>query len=452
MSRLNIPRANDQNLNYVPRLNSNPAQIYPGSEWSLKRWKSVNLLNAQGSVVFPGQRAAIFNATVPTSSQPQTNLSVNTACAGQQPCYERAFRGLPSSSLRLGGGIYLGNRGNRGPLNPIKHWRKQLQPNQGHITGKASLNNVMWTPGGIASFAGQAVDSSCCSNIKTYLPNSYVDPQCCSDASTNVIRNALSNYQPVAIVNPTRRPRPRSSQTLLKKNYYTTGAAYLKARVKLYEQNQLLSSVRTNHNGQNGGVASWDGRRGMDPDLPPAGNNYVYPTNLSNGTQSFNSTYCCATDISGSETCCGVYVGGDGNCGTLPGCRLIPVTFKPSNPFFSVQGAVDSSTRILQKRYAAITKNNFDFSLPSSLQVNSIAGNDNSQMVTLPGSTPSTYRGVTKAPYFIKSKYQYISACQAPLYIQSIRFRERISGRMPSGGTGIKTVCFRGSGGTGPAV
>ena len=392
--------------------------------------------------------SSIFNATVPTSSQPQTNLSVNTSDRCQpggipQPCYDRAFRGLPS--LRHGGGIYHGTRGNRGPLNPIKHWRKQLQPSQGHITGKAALNNVMWTPGGVASFAGQAVDSSCCSNIKTYLANSYVDPACCSDASTNIIRNALSNFQPVAIVNPTRRPRPRSSQTLLKKNYYTTGAAYLKARVKLYEQNQLLSSVKTNHSGSNFQM----------PGMPPAGNNYVYPTNnLKTGTQAFNSTYCCATDISGSDTCCGVYVGEDGNCGTAPGCRLIPVTFKPSNPFFSVQGAVDSSTRILQKRYAAITKNNFDFQADNkkSLEVHSIAGNNNSSMITLPGSTPSTYRGETAAPYFIKSKYQAISACQAPMYIQSIRFRERISGRMPSGGTGIKTVCFKGTGGTGPAV
>lgn len=437
MSRLNIQRANDQNLNYVR---------YPqeGNGWTLKgRWKSDNLLNAQGNVISSGK--AVFNATVPTSSQPQTNLSVNTSDTCQpggvpQPCYVRAFRGLSSS--RYSGGIYHGNKGNRGPLNPIKQWRKQLQPSQGHITGKAALNNVMWTPGGAASFAGQAVDSSCCSNIKTYLANSYVDPACCSDASTNIIRNALSNYQPVAIVNPTRRPRPRSSQTLLKKNYYTTGSAYLKARVKLYEQNQLLSSVKTNNGGSNFPM----------PGMPPAGNNYVYPNDETTGTQAFNSTYCCATDISGSDTCCGVYVGSDGNCGTAPGCRLIPVTFKPSNPFFSVQGAVDSSTRVLQKRYAAITKNNFDFRLPTSLQVNSIAGNNSSPMITLPGSTPSTYRGETSAPYFIKSKYQAISACQIPLYNQSIRFRERISGRMPSGGTGIKTVCFKGTGGTGPAV
>ena len=411
MSRLNRPRANDQNLNFVR---------YPqeGNGWSLKgHWKSENLLDA-GRNILP--KKAIFNATVPTSSQPQTNLSVNTGdtCnngAIAQPCYERSFRGL---------GYQRQSR--TGPLNPIKHWRKQLQPSQGHISGKASLNNVMWTPGGVTGLRENIVDTSCCSNIETYLPNSYVDPSCCG----NVIRNELSNFQPVAINNPARRPRPRSSQTILKKNYYTTGAAYLRSRVKLHDQNQLLSSVRTNHGGANF----------QEPGMPPAGNNYVYPIDeLKKGTQAFNSTYC----VTDPSACCTPQ--------NLTGCSTW-VTFKPSNPFFSVQGAVDSSTRVLQKRYAAITKNNYDFNEPKSLEVRSIAGNDTSPMIRLPGSTPSIYRGETVAPYFIKSKYQAISACQAPMYIQSIRYRERLSGRMPSGGTGITTVCFKSTGGTGPAV
>ena len=411
MSRLNRPRANDQNLNFVR---------YPqeGNGWSLKgHWKSENLLDA-GRNILP--KKAVFNATAPTSSQPQTNLSVNTGdtCNSGglgQPCYERSFRGL---------GYHRHAR--TGPLNPIKHWRKQLQPKQGHISGKASLNNVMWTPGGVTGLRENIVDTSCCSNIKTYLPNSFVDPACCD----NVIRNELSNFQPVAINNPARRPRPRSSQTLLKKNYYTTGAAYLKSRVKLHDQNQLLSSVRTNHGGANF----------QEPRMPPAGNNYVYPIDeVKSGTQAFNSTYC----VTDPSACCTPQ--------NSTGCSTW-VTFKPSNPFFSVQGAVDSSTRILQKRYATITKNNYDLNQEKSLEVRSIAGNDTSPMIRLPGSTPSTYRGETVAPYFIKNKYQAISACQAPMYIQSIRYRERISGRMPSGGTGITTVCFKSTGGTGPAV
>jgi len=405
MSRLNIPSANDQNLNYVR---------YPqeGNGWTLNgRWKGDTPINRT------------TGSAVPTSSQPQTNLSVNTGCtvsAVYQPCYDRPFRGYPLYTRASG--IYHGNRGNRGPLNPIKHWRKQLQPSQGHITGKPTLNNVMWTPGGTVhlgsksgSTLSQCTDLSCSPVISNYLHNSYVDPSCC-----NIIRNELSNFQPVAIHNPARRPRPRSSQTLLKKNYYTTGAAYLRSRVKLYEQNQLLSSVNTNHSGADFQL----------PGMPPAGNNYVYPTNnLTKGTQAFNSTYC----VSDPSAC----------CTASPSCRTW-VTFKPSNPFYSTQGAVDSSTRVLQARYAAITKNNFDFQQSNSLKVQSIAGNSTSPMVILPGSTPSTYRGETVAPYFIKSKYQPISACQIPLYNQSIRSKTRISGRMPSGGTGIRIVCFSG--------
>ena len=288
----------------------------------------------------------------------------------------------------------------------------------------------------------------CQPNIETYLPINFVDPRCCPDSSFNILRNELSNFQPVAINNPARRPRPRSSQTLLKKNYYTTGSAYLKARVKLYEQNQLLSSVRTNQGGADFPL----------PGMPPAGNNYVYPISQADnnglpdttGTQAFYSTYCCATDISGSQTCCGVFVGADASCGTAPGCRRIPITFKPSNPFFSVQGAVDSSTRTLQKRYATITKNNLDFSKPKensprpdSLLVpyDATAARHGyvswfTPTVRLPGSTPTTYRGVTSAPYFIKSNYQALNGTDSIIKLT------RVGARMPSGGTGIRTVCY----------
>ena len=71
-----------------------------------------------------------FFSIGPTSSQPQTNLdyllNIN---------YNRSFR-LSNYAYKKP----------KGPLNPIKHWRKQLQPKQGHISGKQSLNLVMWNP------------------------------------------------------------------------------------------------------------------------------------------------------------------------------------------------------------------------------------------------------------------------------------------------------------------
>ena len=190
------PRANNQNLNYV----------FPGGQ--AQPWKGPTPQN-------PYNRTT--SSAVPTSSQPQTNLSVHDL---------------------------LYNRSNRvnckGPLNPIKHWRKQLVPSQGHVSGKPSLDQVMWQPGGSVYLGDNSCNMVCQASLKTYLNNYYVDTSCCT-----AIRNTLSNYQPVTLNDSTRVVRPRSSQTLLKKNYYTTGRAYLKSRVKLYETKSVIKSFST---------------------------------------------------------------------------------------------------------------------------------------------------------------------------------------------------------------
>ena len=152
--------------------------------------------------------------------------------------------------------------------------------------------------------------------------------------------------------------------------------------------------------------------------------NYIYPTDSqTSGSQLYHSTYC----VSDPSAC----------CMSNPSCATY-VIYKPNNPFFSTQGAVSSSTRILDIKYKAITKNNYDFTIDLSV-------NTQNTTVRLPGSTPINYRGDTDAPYFIKSKYQQIDACQTncgSCYKISTHSKTRIDGRMPSGGTGIKTVCF----------
>ena len=425
----------------------------------------------------------------PTSSRPQTNFPSDGITHASINSHNRASRGLPSvynygdpsnnPALAIIGrytGIYTSARGKSagrtGSLNPIKHWRKQLAPSQGYITGKPSLNNIMWNPG------GTTLDSSCCNinlnqkdrsdkNLKgmlnQYLANGYRDIENCNcstwtDPETgikypaDVLRNELSNYQPVYFNNPQRVTRPRSSQTKLKKNYYTTGAAYLKSRVKLYEQNQLLSNV----NQQPGNSNAIQ----INQKLPPSNNNWVYAENNIDtntgarlGSQAFNSTYC----VSDPSACC-QYKNNIDKC-------QVPITFKPNNPFFAKQGAVDSSTRVLQAKYNAITKNNFDFNLGNSsssdytqevgkgMNVYLTAGKFDSSVITLPGATPVKYRGDSyrsQAPYFIKSKYQRIAACSQSIlntfnFQSSIRSRPRLNGignREPSGGTGRTNVCF----------
>jgi hypothetical protein len=192
----------------------------------------------------------------PTSSRPQTNFPSDGITHASINSHNRASRGLPSvynygdssnnPALAIIGrytGIYTSARGKSagrtGSLNPIKHWRKQLAPSQGYITGKPSLNNIMWNPG------GTTLDSSCCNinlnqkdrsdkNLKgmlnQYLANGYrdivncncstwTDPETGIKYPADVLRNELSNYQPVYFNNPQRVTRPRSSQTKLKKNY-----------------------------------------------------------------------------------------------------------------------------------------------------------------------------------------------------------------------------------------
>ena len=103
-----------------------------------------------------------------------------------------------------------------------------------------------------------------------------------------------------------------------------------------------------------------------------------------------------------------------------------------------MQGAVSSGTRILDIKRRAIVTNNVNF---SQLNTNQEKKNLSVNGQELPGSTPMLYRGNTAAPYFIKSKYQQIDEC-APGTKNSTHSKNRIDGRMPSGGSGIKTVCF----------
>jgi hypothetical protein len=366
-----------------------------------------------------------INSNAATSSCPQLNGANSTATN------PRAFRGLSSYPPNSGGagtgankiigrynGLYTTARGNgigrSGSLNPIKHWRKQLQPSQGHITGKPTLNSIMWQPGGTT-----VLKNTNCTNGSYGVLSSYLNEgvELCT---AQVIRNELSNFQPVIINNPQRITRPKSSQTLIKKNYYTTSKSYLKSRAKLYIQNQTLSKI---------------GDNGLNQLAPPANNNWVYPENSqTQGTQVYNTTF--FADNLNNDTC------------------RKKVIFKPNNPFFAVQGAVDSSTKIVQSKYEAINKNNYNFNLnvPNQiglgLNVYSIAGDKTSPIVRLPGSRPVKYRGDSygnAAPYFIKSKYQAINACAPGQARTSTTIRAKINSighRMPSGGAGLITTCF----------
>lgn len=481
-------RSQPVNLNYVKEQWLNPV---PGNingtiiqETDLKKgWKGITQKNKNGEIVrvvrlgnkdevslnelnnnFKSYGSGITTGVVPTNSRPQNNLSVSDDYSRPGLTYEEYEGSLlippdPRRSVGRYNGLFTTARGvgNRIPLNPLKQWRKQLIPSQGHITGKPQLNDVMDKPSNI-NIKTVLLDTSCCDTgqLTTFVLKKFQDIKNCncnSNEDINVIRNARSNFQPVTFNNPERVVRPRSSQTIMKKNYYTTGKAYLRSRVKLYDQNQTLSII-------NGNTA---GDLGFNyPNMPPAGNNYVFPSNeLDSGSQAFHSNSCVQGDVVDAS---GHIIQNAGCCpnnlvqlNSLSNRCQRFVVYKPNNPFYSVQGAVDSSTRILQAKYNAITKNNYDFSqrdpkkIGVGLNVYSIAGNSNSDIITLPGSTPQKYYGDQyrqTAPYFIKNKYQRINACsknQFNLFNISIHSRARINSignRMPSGGKGIINTCF----------
>lgn len=75
--------------------------------------------------------------------------------------------------------------------------------------------------------------------------------------------------------------------------------------------------------------------------------------------------------------------------------------YKPSNREFSVQGAVDSSSRIERLKLKTITKS-----------ANSMGGRNGKGPFGMEGVNASRYTGRSEAPYFLKSKNQICKPCQ----------------------------------------
>ena len=308
------------------------------------------------------------------------------------------------------GFLYRRNKPSAAP-NPIKHWRRQLQPDQGSRTGRVCVGQIMDRPGGsvVLTYYQNSNNpiitdcNQCQPFLPTYILENYVrplDPANCFQKTTNLY--GMATTVPNVICNPARIRRPAT--TNISKKYYTTGKAYLRSRVKLWEQNQTLSKITgntyTTPSGQN---------------KPIAANNYVPPTDSkTTGSQLYNSVNC----IEDASSCC-----------LSTNCQ-IQIIYKPSNYLFSTEGGVSSSTRIARLKYDAIQRNNW--------QTKVLLAN------TLIGSTPQIYNVDTDAPYFVKSKYQQVNTCNPTGYQISTHSRARIvSKRMPAGGTGLKTVCFQ---------
>ena len=183
---------------YVKTYGSAPSKnsyVYTGG-LSYNKWKGV--MPDANRTSYPIN----VNENVATSSCPQLN-GVNST-----PINPRAFRGLSSYAPNNSGsasttnkiigrysGLYTTARGNgigrSGSLNPIKHWRKQLQPSQGHISGKPSLNSIMWQPGGTTVLKNTNCANGNYGVLSTYL-NEGVEI-----CSAQVYKNKYTNLNPL---------------------------------------------------------------------------------------------------------------------------------------------------------------------------------------------------------------------------------------------------------------
>jgi hypothetical protein len=180
-----------------------------------------------------------------------------------------------------------------------------------------------------------------------------------TDISENVYQKCISCDPESNVI--------KSGVTLLSKKYYTTRGAYLQARCKTF--NQKSSPL------PKAGVTYID-----------ANGNPLWPSDSNNGPQVFNMANCPK--------------------GCQPGGTVTTI-YKPNNVNFGVQGAVDSSTRLLRLKQQTVDKNGASFASAYGLAA----------------ANAGKYSANPTAPYFIKSK---VNICNKALYHRN----------------GNKTMCF----------
>lgn len=228
------------------------------------------------------------------------------------------------------------NDGNAFLPRPIKHWRKQLQPDD--VRGGSKLSNIKETfqPGGLIYLNGKVNEQNeCCeqNNVVTKLP-SYIsieknnrynkEPNSSYTVTAENVKNGWNGpigkkicCNPVSNI-------IRPGTTLLSKKYYTDSKAYLRSRNKLYNQKQsTLPYPGVTYYNSNG--------------------DWLYPTNSPLGPQVFSTGECPPN-----------------SCGSSKQITI----FKPNNREFKVQGAVSSSTRLEKLKLDTVTKTGKSFALP----------------------------------------------------------------------------------------
>jgi len=256
------------------------------------------------------------NSVVPTNSRPRVN-----GASDDPSLFTSAF----------------------GRARPLKHYRKQLQPNPNSGKSKVSYS-AFERPGGSVYLGEENVkcNSGVNGDCETGIVKNYIEqePFCkvcyktncttCTSPVTHIIRSGLTDKK--------------------EKKYYHDRKAYLQSRCLTYQQ-KLSVNPR-------------EGVTYVDSNGVP-----LPPSNSDTGSQVFNAQSC----------------GKD--CTPVNSNPRITI-YKPNNSKFAVQGAVSSGSRIARLKYNTITRNGASF--------RSAFGNS--------AANAGRYRGNGSAPYFVKSK------------------------------------------------
>ena len=262
---------------------------------------------------------------------------------------------------------------------PIKHWRRQLVPttiNTGSgISGpsqpigssgqrNATVGLLMDRPGAV-SYVGNASCECVQQPGNSYTISEHflevpknkgtiVENKGVVDNGDYEINTGIYNTKCIGC-NPQNNVI-KSASSLLSRAYYSDTTGYLKSRCKTYQQNASIN--RTS------GVTY----------LGPNGQ-HIWATSSANGSQVYQTNDIYKPRV--NPHACG-------------GSGASPVIFKPNNYQYSVQGAVDSSTRI------------------EKLKLNTINTNANSLRNAFGNEAASAckFTGSGDTPYFLKNKYQ----------------------------------------------
>ena len=267
---------------------------------------------------------------------------------------------------------------------PIKHWRRQLVPtsiNTGSgISGSgpsqpigssgqrnATVGLLMDRPGAV-SYVGNASCECVQQPGNSYTISEHflevpknkgtiVENKGVVDNGDYEINTGIYNTKCIGC-NPQNNVI-KSASSLLSRAYYSDTTGYLKSRCKTYQQNASIN--RTS------GVTY----------LGPNGQ-HIWATSSANGSQVYQTNDIYKPRVN-PHAC-----GGNSSSGAST------VIFKPNNYQYSVQGAVDSSTRI------------------EKLKLNTINTNANSLRSAFGNEAASAckFTGSGDTPYFLKNKYQ----------------------------------------------